>query len=417
MKKVWISLLIVGMTLGTAWAVRGQFGHEQGAAWAGGIGAMVLVLVSRREDWYNKILLISLSAAIGWGAGGMISYGRVVGYGRSDDFLNASYGLLMLGIIGGLFGLLGGGLLGLTLEPSKQKPVKWGNLVAEMVAGGIIFYYFLIEQLGMRMTPPRSEAWAVCLGAGVAMIWHMARNNHLSPIRVAFCTAMGAGFGFAFGNFLQILGNVLEISFNMWNVMEYSIGFFGGSAMAYGVFSAEWAEDNTLPAYWENRMAYLIVFVFIPVIVLINSPLIDMSAVEPDIRDKVPLAGNIFAILLIGLMEVISGSKILVGKRSFSRNDILTLFVLFFGVYVLLSYTVSGAFSGIFPLNHHLYVLNFAIIMILLGKHFPAWLPPVTEMNPKNGWLYVGGLFIAIIILSIVAVNIHGPISGANMRF
>jgi len=32
MKKQWISILIVGMAFGTAWAIRGQFGHEPGAA-------------------------------------------------------------------------------------------------------------------------------------------------------------------------------------------------------------------------------------------------------------------------------------------------------------------------------------------------------------------------------------------------
>ena len=112
MKKQWISVLIVGLTFGTAWAIRGQFGHEQGAAWAAGIGALALVLVSQRKDWYFKILLIAMSSAVGWGAGGMISYGKVVGYGRSIDFLNASYGLLMLFVIGALFGLLGGGFVG-----------------------------------------------------------------------------------------------------------------------------------------------------------------------------------------------------------------------------------------------------------------------------------------------------------------
>jgi len=158
MKKQWISILIVGMTFGTAWAIRGQFGHEQGAAWAAGIGALALVLVTQRKDWYSKMLLIAFSSAIGWGAGGMISYGKVVGYGRSDDFLNASYGLLMLFVIGGLFGLLGGGFVGMTLDSSEQKKVKWGSLVAEMAAGGLIGYYFLIEQLELLMTPPRSEA-------------------------------------------------------------------------------------------------------------------------------------------------------------------------------------------------------------------------------------------------------------------
>lgn len=131
-KKQWISILIVGMTLGTAWAVRGQFGHEQGAAWAGATGALALVIVSKRPDWYAKMLTIALSSAVGWGAGGMISYGIVVGYGRSISYPNALYGLIMLFLIGGLFGLLGGGLTGLTLESFQAHKVKWGNLVAEM---------------------------------------------------------------------------------------------------------------------------------------------------------------------------------------------------------------------------------------------------------------------------------------------
>lgn len=95
------------MTLGTAWAIRGHFGHELGAAWAGGIGALALVLVSQRKNWHAKMLMIAFSSAIGWGSGGMISYGKVVAYGRSDDFLNAAYGLLMLFVIGSLFGLMG----------------------------------------------------------------------------------------------------------------------------------------------------------------------------------------------------------------------------------------------------------------------------------------------------------------------
>ena len=89
MKHQLISILIVAMTLATAWAIRGQFGHEQGAAWAGGIGGLALVLVSKRKDWYSKIYSISMASAVGWGAGGMMSYGQVVGYGRSSSFPDA----------------------------------------------------------------------------------------------------------------------------------------------------------------------------------------------------------------------------------------------------------------------------------------------------------------------------------------
>ena len=73
--KIGKQVLIVALALATAWAIRGQFGHEQGAAWAGAIGGLALVLVSGRKDWYNKMMLVALASAVGWGAGGMISYG------------------------------------------------------------------------------------------------------------------------------------------------------------------------------------------------------------------------------------------------------------------------------------------------------------------------------------------------------
>ena len=119
--KQWIGILTVGFALATGHAIRGQFGHEQGAAWAGAMGGLALVLVANRKDWYQKMLLIALTVAVGWGAGGMISYGQIAGgYSQSDNFPNVFYGLSMLFIIGGLYGLLGGGLLGLTLDSTKK---------------------------------------------------------------------------------------------------------------------------------------------------------------------------------------------------------------------------------------------------------------------------------------------------------
>ncbi|MDP2337375.1 MAG: hypothetical protein Q8N05_13190 [Bacteroidota bacterium] len=422
MKKQWISILIVGMAMGTSWAIRGQFGHEQGAAWAGGIGALSLILVSKRKDWYSKIMLIALSSAIGWGAGGMISYGVVVGYGRSVDLFNAFYGLLMLFVIGGLFGLLGGGLVGLTLESSKQKRVKWSVLIAEMVAGGLIIYYFLIEQLGWLMTPPRSEAWAICLGAGLAMIWYMARNNYHPALRVALFSSMGAGFGFAFGNFLQILGNVLEIDFNMWNVMEYSIGFFSGSSMAYGVFSSKWPEEIAVPKRWENKTAFLIVFVLIPLTVYIESPRLYQTLLGKagDLQnpDNISLIGSLTSLIAWIAVALISWVKTMKSKKSIGRKEVWLLFVLYLSAYIISSYCVTGVFKGLFMLNHHLYVVNFIVVLILLWKRFPACFEDtVSDFRSKTGMLYLIVLVTVILLLALIAINIHGEMGGAHMRF
>ncbi|MGV8096616.1 MAG: hypothetical protein AB2L24_32570 [Mangrovibacterium sp.] len=420
MKKHWINQLIVGMTLGTAWAVRGQFGHEQGAAWAGGIGALALVLVSGRKDWYSKALTIALVSAIGWGAGGMISYGQIVGYGRSDDFLNASYGLLMLFMIGGLYGLLGGGLVGLNLSSTRQKKVPWGQLVAEMTAGGAITYYFLIDQLELLMTPPRSEAWAVCLGAGLALVWFMARHDYPQAMRVALFSSMGAGFGFAFGNFLQILGNVLEVQFNMWNVMEYSIGFFGGISMAYGVFSTQWAQENesVLPEQWKSKTSFLIVFVLIPVLVFQqSSALLNPLLTSADKPANVPVSGSLAALIILILMIGL-GSTGFFNHQEKQRKNVSFLLIPYFVTYIIFSYVVSGAFTGIFHLNHHLYIANLAVILFLMNKQYPAFAEVQYPGLSSRLWFkYMFILVLVILFLSFISISIHGEMSGANTRF
>ena len=124
-KKLLLSLLTVGMSLGTAWAIRGQFGHEHGAAWAGSIGSIAILLVAKRQDWFSKAFQIIVSGAMGWGIGGVMSYGLVVGYGRDTEFINVYYGLISLFVIGGLYGFIGGGLFGLSLSNSSKSPVAW----------------------------------------------------------------------------------------------------------------------------------------------------------------------------------------------------------------------------------------------------------------------------------------------------
>ena len=102
--SLWKACLLTGISLGTAWAIRGHFGHEQGATWAGAIGVLALLVVANRADWFSRTFRILLAGAIGWGIGGIMSYGLLVGYGHATDYLNASYGLLMLFVVGALHG-------------------------------------------------------------------------------------------------------------------------------------------------------------------------------------------------------------------------------------------------------------------------------------------------------------------------
>ena len=45
-----VRLLPAGLAMGTAWAARGQIGHEYGAAWAAAIGTLAVLALS---DWLS----------------------------------------------------------------------------------------------------------------------------------------------------------------------------------------------------------------------------------------------------------------------------------------------------------------------------------------------------------------------------
>ena len=202
-----IAILFVSLTLGLGWAIRGHFGHEWGAAWAGVMAGLAVVAISRRNDWAGRTPVVGALAGVGWAVGGMMSYGRVVGFCRGSYFLDVYYGLLMLAVIGGLYGLIGGGFLGLALETSERRKPDWAALITQMVAAAMLAWGLLIYQLEWLMTPPRSELWAACLGAGVALVWYCHRGGYHLAFRTAIYSALGAGFGFAFGNFSANVGH------------------------------------------------------------------------------------------------------------------------------------------------------------------------------------------------------------------
>ncbi len=423
-KQQLLNLIIAGMALGTAWAIRGQFGHEQGAAWAGAIGAISIILIAKRADWYSKLFKATLAAAIGWGLGGMMSYGRVVGYGRGTDFVNVYYGLLMLFVIGGLYGFIGGGLLGLTLTDSVKNKVKWPLLLIGMTAGGIITYFFVIMQWEWFMTPPRSEVWAVCLGMAFFMIWFLINNKYNSAIRVAVFSGLGGGFGFAFGHFLQVLGNTFEVQFNMWNVMEYSLGFFGGLGMAYGTFTSEWEKTEPAQIKSSNFIPILLGVLFIPFVVWQQSFVVEelqktyASLVSGDSATVANFI-QIIAFLLIIFQAGFVLIKYHFQKKDklvqYSETEVKTFFISLFGIYIIYSLLRTGAFISVYRIEQYLYIVNFALILFVLPR-----LNPVFEsrgIDTKKWSKYFLFVIIFIGILAIIAINIHGEASGSHKRF
>lgn len=419
-----LNLIIAGMTLGTAWAIRGQFGHEQGAAWAGAIGGLGVLLLSRREDWFHKMFKAALAAAIGWGLGGMMSYGVVVGYGRGTDFVNVYYGLLMLFIIGGLYGFIGGGLFGLVLTESKKNKIRWASLITQMIAWGIIIYFFFIYQWEWFMTPPRSELWAACFGMAIGLTWFMARKGYRSALRVAVFAGVGGGFGFAFGNFLMVLGGVSGIAFNFWNVMEYSLGFFGGAGMAYGVFTSEWETIEDAPKKSSNLLPLLLAVLIIPLIVWQQSFVVTrLQKTYEGIMDSGVL-GFAQTIQWLALVLIIMCFIWLFiryyknAKTPFAGYDYAaarSFFIIHFSLYIVLSLLITGAVISGYRIEQYLYIVNLVIILLTLPRLKPYF---KAEGIKDNHWAINFMIVLAIIaLLAFIAINTHGDMGGAQKRF
>lgn len=413
--KFLLPIITVGLALGTAWAVRGRFGHEQGAAWAGAIGALCLILVARRKDWYNKAFRVAFAGAVGWGISGMMSYGAIVGYGRAPDFLNAFYGLLMLFVIGLLYGIIGGGLVGLALVDSRQQRVPWASLFAEMVAMALLTYGLLVNQLGWLMTPPRSELWACALGAGIALIWFAARNNYEHVLKMALWAAVGAGFGFALGNFIQVLGAGSGIRVNYWNVMEYLIGLGGGIGMAYGALTSSWsaAEEEVSPR--TNVIPILFVALFVPFVVW------EQSFVTEKMDAVVRAGGTETAIFVFKTIAIVGilALTLFALNRNFSQSlrqeqgkIVSQFFLLYMGLYILLSFLITGYVTH--PLEQYLYVINLIAIAWLIREREPE---VVVRPLRVGRWIVVTVASVAIIaILAFIAIHSHEGV-GSNVRF
>lgn len=423
------ALLYAGLALGLAWAIRGHFGHEHGAAWAGAIAGLAVITAARRQDWANRLTVLAALAGVGWGVGGMMSYGIVVGYGRGVEFGNVFYGLSMLGVVGALYGFIGGGLFGLGLEATDQREPQWASLLAEMIAGGLLAYCVIISQFGWNMTPPRSELWAACLGASIALAWFLQRNGFTNALRVAGYAALGAGFGFGFGNFLQTVGTVSGIDFNWWNVMEFTLGFFGGLGMAYGVLTRDWPK-GAASSKNANWIAFVFLFLGLPLINVIQAMKVEkflQAAERLGIED-----GLAFAKLQINIAYLVTvlffTAALLVHIRYSRRPDKVTnpyspiMFFLFTLLYLAFSHIIKLVFvSGQpFQLNQALYWVVVIALFLIWYLHRNEKNSPFIVTGPESGgrWLLLIGLVLTVLaICTFISISIHEGIPGYHERF
>ena len=428
MKKT-TAILFVALILGLGWAIRGHFGHEWGASWAGAMAGLAVLVAAGRIDWLKRLPTITAMTAIGWGVGGMMSYGLIVGMGRAPDFGNVLYGLSMLAVIGGLYGFIGGGFLGLTLESTEEYKPDWPKLLTEMIAGGVLAWGILIYQFEWKMTPPRSELWAACVGAAAALAWFLKRNGYTRSLATAGYSALGAGFGFGFGNFLQTLGYTGGSLINWWNVMEFSVGFFGGIGLAYGVFSREWPESRQ-PSPQANKFALVFIFLVIPIVNILHAfhykEFLQMAQKagldEPQIYADFITAVSWMLVILITMIVLIIWTKSNFKIENTKNSIAVFMLSACTFTYLMFGHIKKGFFlpSQRIQIEHYFYWFVVFISFLLYFFSRQKKSGPFFIGHPDNWkkWSILLIIFIIILgIASFISILIHDGGTGFQTRF
>jgi hypothetical protein len=343
-----------------------------------------------------------------------------VGYGRAGDVANVYYGLTMLAVVGGLYGFIGAGFTGLVLETTRERKPDWATLLTQMTAGGLLFWYVLIAQFEIRMTPPRSELWAACLGAAVALAWYLYRSGFHRSLSVAVTTALASAFGFGFGNFLQTIGTSTGLHFNWWNVMEFTLGFCGGLGLAFGVSRQPWPETGETSRS-ASGLALVLLLLPLPLINMLESfdskEFIQMAAGALNTNPEQAATMQYIWALLVLLICTVAG--IWFWRKSMTAS----LFFMYSIYYIVFSHLKKGIFLGVggSQWEHYAYWLIFAVMLILYfraGKSAPISADaPAAAIRWRGFLAALAVITVVLLVCALLSVAVHSGVPGSHSRF
>jgi hypothetical protein len=266
------------------------------------LAAIAAVALSGRPDWRRRVAYFAFFGALGWSFGGSMSYMHVIGYTHSGHSLSVLYGFACLFVIGFLWAALGGAGTALPAFLDRDRltslfaPITWvfvawlgqdllewawlagdrayrhedvlywydtdwvaawlalltavvrvlirrrwdlgSSLVLHLALGWWCGFLVLVNLLGWRMTPPRGDNWAGCVGMVIGL-WVWLRRNGLAGVTFASLVAgFIGGFGFAGAQLLKLVGMTTGWQTNWHSVLEQTYGLINGVGIGIVMFVA-----------------------------------------------------------------------------------------------------------------------------------------------------------------------------------
>jgi len=264
----WILFAAAAMSLG--WGLRGFIGGGPlGAMIPGSMIGLVVALLLRLDTAAAARLMAF--AAVGIGFGGDMTYGQTVGLSFHPETFH--WAILGFTIKGGIWGMLGGAVMGLALAPPSGRKLLW-TLVALLGITWLGWKFINDPKLIYFSNPidkPRPEIWAgLALGTLAVIALHGAHVR-----RFALFGLIGGAIGFPLGASFQVWGHAATgpAFTDWWKVMEFTFGALLGVAFAWAAWSVEpvasregqhEADTGLLPSLTAAALALTIMLYLIP---------------------------------------------------------------------------------------------------------------------------------------------------------
>lgn len=235
------------MSLGWGW--RGYIGGGPFGAMIP--GAMVGLILCRLLGLdAGRSALAAAFAAVGVGFGGEMTYGQTVGFVRESH--TAAWGLLGLATKGGVWGLLGGTVVGIGfhLACGRRGPILSALVVfvAAVAAGWAAVNRPKLVYFSNLADRPREEVWAGLLLGAAALLWLYRRTaESAEPVgRFALGGLVGGLVGFGLGGLWIFAGAQVASApewIPWWKLMEFTFGLLFGAGLGWAAGgSREWLQ-------------------------------------------------------------------------------------------------------------------------------------------------------------------------------
>ena len=267
-----VGVILVALATSLGWGMRGEWGHWWGATVPGALCGMTLWLSygEAQDVWQMVVLAAVMAASIS--LGGVLSYGKIVGYVKEQHDRSPAFGLFGLFLVGGLWGFFAGVGLGLATSGlcyGVGDLALWGTIA---FTGAYLANKLLVLGLDLHLSPPRHDAWAPVLGAAVSTAAYLALlKGDISALVTALVGWVGFGGGFCIGALIHRWCVSAGLWLDSWKFMEHSVGFWGGLSLA-AVVALRGGSIAPLPVGDATRLASaMLVFFLVPYMNLTNT--------------------------------------------------------------------------------------------------------------------------------------------------